>query len=58
MPVITIEPLSKEEIREGLEAIEQSRVLGKAILKRRKGKPVPPAWKLMRQEREERSKRI
>ena len=55
---ITIKPLTKEEVERGLEAIRQAEELGKSILARRKGKPLPSSWKLIREEREKRSKCI
>ena len=55
---ITIKSLTDEEVERGLEALEQARVLRESILKRRKGKPLPSSWRLIRREREKRSKRI
>lgn len=55
---INIRPLTDEEIQRGLEAIKRAEELGKRILARRKGKPLPPSWKLIRREREKRSKRL
>jgi predicted ATP-binding protein involved in virulence len=55
---IEIKPLNEEEIKRGLVAIQELEQLGKRILARRKGKPLPPSWKLIRQAREDLSKRL
>ena len=56
-PHIEIRPLTEDEIRRGLEAIKRAEELGQRILARRKGKPLPSSWKLIREERDKRSKR-
>lgn len=55
---IYIRPLIDEEVEQGLEAIKRAEELGKRILARRNGKPLPSSWRLIREEREKRSKRI
>ncbi len=55
---ITIRPLTEEETQRGLKALKELEEIGERILARRKGKPVPPAWKLIRQAREDLSKRV
>lgn len=57
-PGITIRPLTDAEVKRGMEAIERARELGKRVLARRKGKPLPSSWRLIRQEREKRSKHL
>ena len=57
-PQFNISHLTDKEVEQGREALKQARELREAILKRRKGKPVPSSWKLIREEREKRSKRI
>ncbi len=46
--------LSDQEAQDALAAIEEARALRAAILKRRKGKRLPPSARLIRQAREER----
>lgn len=58
IPKIEVEPLSDAEIKQGLQALEQARILRSDILKRRGGKPLPSSWRLIREEREERSNRL
>ena len=55
---ITIKPLTDEEVRQGLEALKESEALIQRIRERRKGKPLPSSWRLIRQAREECSKKI
>ena len=55
---IIIKPLTDEEARQGLEALKESEALIQRIRERRKGKPLPSSWRLIRQAREERSKKI
>src|SRR5918996_2840818 len=55
---ITVRPLTDEEVRQGLEALKESEGLIQRLQERRKGQPLSPPWPLIRQEREERSKRI
>jgi len=54
---VTIRPLTEEEIHRGLKALTELEELGKRISARRKGKSLPPAWQLVRQARDELSKR-
>lgn len=51
----TILPLTEEEKRRALEALEESRKLGERILARRAGKPLEETWPIIREAREERS---
>ena len=53
---ITIKPITDEEAERIDKVLKEAKALRTAILKRRKGKPVPSSWKLIRQAREERSK--
>ena len=55
---ITIRPLTDQEVREGLEALKESEALIERLRERRRGKPLAPSWPVIRQEREERSKRL
>ena len=55
---IEVRPLTEEEIKRGLKAIKELEELGSRILARRKGKPLPSSWKLIRQAREDLSKRL
>lgn len=55
---LTIRPMTEEEAERTGKVLEEVRELGKRILARRKGKPLPPSWKLIRQAREDLSKRI
>ena len=54
---ITIKPLTDEEVKQGLEALKESKALLERIRERRKGRPLTPSWPLIRREREERSRR-
>jgi predicted ATP-binding protein involved in virulence len=54
---ISVIPLTAEEVEQGLKALKELEQLGKRILARRKGKPLPPSWRIVRQAREELSKR-
>ena len=56
--LIPIRPMTDEEGDRIDKVLKESRALGQEILDRRKGKPVPSSWKLIRKAREERSKRI
>ena len=55
---LKVRPMTDEEAERIDKVLKESRELGKRILARRKGKPLPSSWKLIRQAREERSKRI
>ena len=54
----TIPPLTEEEKRRGLEALEASRQLGERILARRGGQPLDESWPMIREAREERSRQL
>jgi excisionase family DNA binding protein len=54
----TIRPLTDQEVQEGLEALKESEAFIERLRERRRGKPLAPSWPLIRQEREERSKRL
>jgi len=59
LPVHTkhpIKPLTDQERREALAVMAQADALQNAILKRRRGKPVPSSVPLIRRDREERSR--
>lgn len=53
-PAFYVPRLTDEEIAEALKWLEEARELREAILKRRKGKPVPSSWPLIRIGREQR----
>jgi excisionase family DNA binding protein len=55
---MTIRPLTDQEVQAGLEALKESEAFIERLRERRKGKPLAPSWPLIRQEREERSKRL
>ncbi len=55
---VQIKPMTDEEVDRMGEALKELEALRKRILARRKGKPLPPAWKLIRQAREDLSKRL
>ena len=55
---IPIRPMTDEEGERIDKVLKESRALGQKIFTRRKGKPVPSSWKLIRKAREERSKLI
>ncbi|HZA22065.1 MAG TPA: hypothetical protein VFA32_05575 [Dehalococcoidia bacterium] len=57
-PHIEVRPLTDEEAKRGLEALKELEGLGKRILARRKGKPLPSSSKLIRRAREDLSKRL
>jgi hypothetical protein len=57
-PAVTVKPLTDEEVKEGLEALKDSEALIERIRQRRKGKPLPSSWRLIRKAREERAKQI
>jgi excisionase family DNA binding protein len=51
-----IKPLTKAEIQRGLAALAEAKALRQALLRRRKGKPLPSSWQIIRRAREERSR--
>jgi excisionase family DNA binding protein len=55
---ITVRPLTDAEVREGLEALQESEALIQRLRERRQGQPLAPSWPLIRKEREERSQRL
>jgi hypothetical protein len=55
---ITVRPLTNAEVREGLEAMKESEAFIERLRERRKGQPLAPSWPLIRQEQEERPKRL
>ncbi len=55
---LEVQPPSEEQVKQRLEAIADSEELIEQMLARRKGKPLPPSWPLIRQAREERSRRL
>lgn len=55
---ITVRPMTDEEAERMSKVLQASEELGKRILARRKGKPLPSSWRLIRQAREERAKRL
>ena len=57
-PQIDIRPLTDEEVERMGEFLKKSKELRNKIRSRRKGKPLPSSWKLIREEREKRSKPI
>jgi hypothetical protein len=57
-PQIDIRPLTDEEVERMGEFLKEAKALREKIKSRRKGKPLPSSWNLIREEREKRSKRI
>jgi hypothetical protein len=57
-PQIQVRPLTDEEVERMGEFLKKAKALREKIRTRRKGKPLPSSWKLIRDEREKRSKRI
>jgi len=55
---ITVEPLTDDQARQMDEFLCRATALRERIHKRRKGRPLPPSWRLIRQAREARSKRL
>ena len=55
---IDIKPMTDEEAERVDKVLKESRELGKRILARRKGKPLPPSWRIIRQDREEHYKKV
>ncbi len=53
-----IQPLTDEQLEQMDEFFSRSQVLIDSIRERRKGKPLPSSWRLIRKAREERSKRL
>ena len=61
MPIaasLTIKPLTAEEVAQGLAAMQEADAVIKAILARRKGKPLDSSAPLIRREREKRFKQL
>ena len=54
----TVKPLTEEEVRRRLKAIEQCEALTERMRARRGGKALPSSWRLIRQAREERSRHL
>lgn len=50
--------LTDEEVRRGLQALEDAKRLSEEITARRGGKPFPPSWKLINQMRDERTRQL
>jgi hypothetical protein len=50
--------MTDEEAERIDKVLKESRELGKRILARRKGKPLPSSWCIIRQDREERYKKV
>lgn len=57
-PQITIRPMTDEEAERMGKVLKEAKELRKRILARRKGKPLPSSWRLIRQARDERSRHI
>jgi len=55
---IEIKPMTDEEAERMAKALVELEALRKRIMARRKGKPLPPAWRLIRQARDDLSKRL
>jgi excisionase family DNA binding protein len=55
---LPVAPPTAEEVRERLAAIEEAQELRAQMLARRGGKPLSPSWKIIREAREERSRRL
>ncbi len=55
---LEVRPMTDEEAERIDQVLEASQELGKRILARRKGKPLPPSWRIIRQDREERYKKV
>lgn len=53
-PAFYIPPLTDEEAAAVLKWLDETQELQDAILKRRRGKPVPSSWPLIRRGREQR----
>jgi len=55
---IPVPKLTPEQRRRALEALEQAQQLAKEILTRRGGKPFPPSWIVINEQRDERSRQL
>lgn len=55
---IHIEPLTEDQVRQGLEAIKEAKALREEVRAKRGGQLLSPSWPLIRKAREERSKRL
>ncbi len=53
-----VHPLSDEERRRGLEAMQAAKQLRQRILARRGGEPLPSSWGLIREAREVRTSQL
>ncbi|MBI2865236.1 MAG: helix-turn-helix domain-containing protein [Chloroflexi bacterium] len=54
---IVLPPLSAEEIERRLQASREAKALREAVMERRRGEVLPPAWKLISQARRKRQPR-
>ena len=55
---VAVRPMTNDEAERIDKVLKESRELGKRILARRKGKPLPQSWRIIRQDREERYKEV
>jgi excisionase family DNA binding protein len=55
---LPVAPPTEEEVRERLAAMEEAKELRAQMLARRGGKPFSPSWEIIREAREERSRRL
>jgi excisionase family DNA binding protein len=55
---IPVPKLTPERKRRALEALEQAQQLSKEILARRGGKPFPPSWIVINEQRDERTRQL
>jgi hypothetical protein len=55
---LVVKPLTDAQVRQVTEFLNQSQAIRDRIRKRRKGKPLPSSWRLIRQAREERSRQL
>jgi hypothetical protein len=55
---IRIRRLSDEEVRHGLQVLEQARALRAAVVASRGGRELPESWPVIRRQRETRSRQI
>ena len=53
-----VRPLTKGEAERGLAVLAEAKALREALLKRRRGKPLPSSWQIIRRAREERSRHL
>jgi excisionase family DNA binding protein len=54
----TIPPLTDAQVQQGRAALKESDSLIARLRQRRQGQPLSPSWQLIREEREERAKRL